>query len=259
MISVIGHSGLGNILFYVANAYCKALRLNEAVELIFIDLAKNTVIQDGREEILKKTYVPLGGHPLPKYKLEEFFPFLPVKYDVDIDEYSKGRPIFHEPHHVERNCIYNIGKWNYDFSIRDMRELLTFNESIAQDILSRHEIDFSIPCVHLRLGSPGDNYGKHEVYLEKIKKILKRDIDELYYVVTEDAQKALAYLNDGKAMILIEPCALSSLYLISRFKQLILSKSTLGMWGAYLSDAEVIVAEGFEDDWHMVTPEWKIL
>lgn len=262
MISVIGHSGLGNILFYVANGLYQAILHNEQVELIFIDLEKNTVITDGRKEILEKTYQPYGGHPYPEYFLETAFPNLTVKYNVDIDEYSKGRTIYHEPHHYSPDCIYNIGKWNYAFLSRkqQVKELLDFSYFSAIGILSKHgehDIDFSLPCVHLRLGSIGDNKAPFTDYLKNVFDYTDRL--SKFYVISENAQAAKEFINSPRAIVIDEPCSVSCLYLLSRFKELLLSRSTLSMWGAYLSDAKVNVLKNFEDDWHKVNPEWHLI
>lgn len=254
MISVIGHAGLGNILFYYANGLYQAVKQGEEVELIFIDLNKNTVIADGRKESLMKNYVPFGGHPKPKYGLEFFG--IKVKYEVDIDRYSKGREIYHEPHHYSPNCIYNIGKWNYDFLQLDMREQMHYHPLMRFPVTGRHKADYSKPCVHLRLGSIGDNFARDEAYTTKLKEYCKT-IDS-YYVISEDVYKAADYLNDKNAIFINESCPISALYLMSRFKKLILSRSTMSMWVAYLSDAEVTIMEDFEDEWHKPLANWKV-
>lgn len=258
MISVIGHAGLGNIIFYYANGLYHAKKYDEPIELIFIDVAKNTVISDGRKESTIKNYAYMGGHRMPKYRLEEFFPKLSVLYNVDIDQYSKGKDIFHEPQYYSPGCIYNIGKWNYNFIeyLGVVRDYLTISPHIAAEISTRHSIDFSKPCVHLRLGSLGDNFGRHEDYLKNVKQAIQGI--GTYYVISEDAHAAKDWLNDANAIVIDEPCQLSALYLLSCFKELMLSKSTLGMWGAYLSRATVFVASGFEDDWHK-TNNWQTI
>lgn len=251
MISVIGHAGLGNIIFYYANGLYHAKKYDEPIELIFIDVAKNTVISDGRKESTIKNYAYMGGHPIPRYTLGEFFG-IKVWHGINIDEHSKGRPIFHEPHIYSPNCVYNIGRWNYNFSPDDFK----INHKTANKILRRHAINFSIPCVHLRLGSIGDNFARDDKYISKLKDYCKTLTK--YYVISEDAMAASQFLGDNNAIVIDEPCSLSALYLMSCFDRLAISRSTLGMWGAYLSEAEVTIMEGFEDEWHKPLPTWNI-
>jgi len=271
-VSIILNCGIGNILCLIANGIHIANQNGCKVEVAFIDMGKahDGLMAYRGAAFFPKIYQPFGGHLFPKYPIEEFFPNIKFVYQIPFDKHIEHGVCHYNFDSFQKHSrnIYNCGFWNFDFveQLPNIIKSFSINSKIAASIDEKYEsLDFSCPCMHLRLGSSGD-------FVDITNRKSNKDIIARYlcnlsskaYVLSDNYTAACEFFNTlspkPRATILIinESCCLTSLYLMSKFKLQLLSKSTFAMWAAFLSQgAKIWVMPEFEDGLHRKLESWE--
>jgi hypothetical protein len=269
-VSVILNCGLGNMLMYIANGLYYCFEHNCKEEIVFIKPESHPTPTFSYYQY----YLPFGGHNMPQYKIEEFFPNINFIYNIDFKSYIKYK-VYHVGdggfNYLEKYKanVYDCSKWNYNFikHLSLIKDKLKINPDIEKHIKNKHKLNLSYPCVHLRLGSPGDITQQISLFRvnnpEDISKYLS-SFNSPFYVFSNNINDAIEFFKHVKIsnnpIYVDEPCVLSSLYLMSQFKKILLAKSSLSLWVAYLSEnAEITVPSWFSDGWHEKLEHWKTL
>ena len=248
-ISVVANCGLGNILCYIASGLYYSYKSKCKMELLFVDATRENskLLQFNQEWFYTRCYLPFGGHVLPHYPIEEFFPNIKFKFNVFFDSFASNKTIHYNFDNFDKNQenIYNCQIWNFNFLqyLSKIKQDLKINPVIVEKINRKYKsINYSYPCIHLRLrGAKGDQYPTIETPIDLLNKHIC-SFTTPYYVFSNNIAAANDMLDSHKQPIFIdEPCSLTTFYLLSNFKNLLfLSQSTFSMWAGYFSSAKVI-------------------
>lgn len=256
--------GVGNVLFQAANMLHAARRLGSQVELGYVDMnhpARKLPHRHGG--LFQKIFSPWGGHLPSKWELSDFFHklnFSKEKYKID----SSGKYIANCAEAATADCFCVVNKWTYSFlQDPEWREAFSINPAI-DDLLKKKwsHIDPSRPVVHIRAGAQGDNYGPNRAF---DKKAVKWAFDNgKPYVITDNPSAINKIIADSCGSmkeydILDSGDPLEDMWLLMQAQTLVLSRSTLSMWAAYLGRAsQVVIGPDFADEWHQPDPSWIV-
>lgn len=256
--------GVGNVLFQAANMLHAARRLGSQVELGYVDMSHPARRLPHRHgELFQKIFSPWGGHLPSKWELSDFFHklnFSKEKYKID----SSGKHIANCAEAATADCFCVVNKWTYSFLQNpDWKEPFSINPEI-DDLLKKKwsHLDLSRPVVHIRAGAQGDNYGPNRAF---DKKAVKWAFDSgKPYVITDNPSAIDKIVLDScgsmKGYDMLESGdPLEDMWLLMQARTLVLSRSTLSMWAAYLGRAsQVVIGPDFADEWHQPDPSWIV-
>ena len=228
--------GLGNQLYFIAQAYVYGKRHNKIIKI--------------KKEMEYGSY----GRPRPTYYDTVFHKFDVI--DIDQNEINKYNHINENELDVykENNIYMNGGyfqKTKYLVPyLSELQYIFSPPEYIKNNIdniinLNKLNLDSDI-VVHIRLvddWTPGDFsniYKPHE--LERVKEFIKNELENTknnIILFSNNINKAIELLNiDNTRVFKSNYSDYEELYLMSMFRRFILSPSTFNIWGVMLSQKE---------------------
>ena len=200
-----------------------------------------THIHNFEKSDLKDLYIFYKKSKHEEQPLDEIFPKLrKLKWLHFIYDWKEYDSIKKEATVYDTSFDFNPEVFDIDLRI------LTMNPDFKQ-LLKKYDTKKGI-VIHYRLGDKDKNTNyvkmKPEYFLKHIQKMLA-DSEGPVYLASDSMDKAVKLL--GIPVIPIEEDAVSTFYLLTKFKRLILSESTFGIVARYLNE-----------DCHAVIPEYKV-
>jgi|GEM_PF-3170304 len=257
--------GIGNVLFQAANMLHAARRLRTTAEFGYVDMSSPANRLPHRHGALYgKIFSPWGGHAGSRWELGHFFHklrFSSQKYKIDASRKATAA----SAEVATADCFCVVDKWTYTFlDFADWKNDFEVNPTINAELKQKWVgIDWTRPVVHLRAGSKGDNYGFRQSYDATA---IKWAFDNgKPYIITDNPARTAEVVREccGQALdfdVIGGDDPLEDMWLLMQAETLVLSRSTLSMWAAYLGRAkQIIVGPEFRDDWHIPHSSWRIV
>jgi hypothetical protein len=232
MIYIHPVGGLGNMLFHIASIYSLARDNNDELCLLNIDKKINELIHDGRAN--------LDHAPAYRYLFDRF-PQKNMEISNIINWCFEYNPIIYNSE-FEYIGYFQSEKY-FKHRKLEIIELFKPNDSFLNDI-NKYSSIFGNISLHVRR----NDYAKLYPHIHPPQSII-------YYnnalSLLPQEYKVIVFSDDiewckenfiGDRFVFISEIDYISLYIMSKMKYHIIANSSFSWWGAWLSDAEIVIA-----------------